>query len=253
MSGGVLLPWTVFVVAAAGVAALQPQLAHAAHVAGEREDVYALPPPGQLHAATLGWDAAVVDALWAKLLVQYGEHWVEKRDFEDVPRYADAILEIEPSYKPLYKIISSMLVYRPMQGNERDARAARVYLQKGLKEYPDDAKLWLDYGMFTAFSGSAFLSDEKDRQAWREEGARAMQHAVELGADPERAMTAASIFSKAGQLEGALHTLEQAYAFTDHPAMGEEHEVIARKIREVRQMVIDAGGTPPPPPPGLQP
>lgn len=246
MSGGVLLPWTVFVIAAAGVGALQPHLAQIAHKAGEREDVYALPPPGQLHAATLGWDAAAVDALWAKLLVQYGEHWADHRSFDDTGRYADAILEIEPGYKPLYKIIDTMMVYRPLQGTQSDARAARKYLEMGLHEYPDDGEMWLRYGQFLAYTGTSFLSDPKEQEQWREDGARAMEHAVELGASPDRALTAANIFTKAGQIAVALESLKKAYVFTEHPSMVEVHEAIGRRIELLEQQLGEAGGGSPP-------
>jgi len=245
---GVIAPWIVFVVSAAGVAALQPHLADLAHEAGEREDVYSLPPPGQLHAATLGWDAAVVDGLWAKLLVEYGTHWSEHRDFEDTPRYADAILEIEPNYRPLYRYIETMMVYRPMQGTLADSRAARAYLLKGTQEYPDDAEMWMRYGQFLAYTGTSFLPDPKEQEAWREEGARAMERAVELGAEPDRAVAAASIFSKAGQLEAALETLQRAYTFTEHPSMDALHEAIGQRIELLKEHLAEAQGLTLPPP-----
>jgi hypothetical protein len=232
-----LAPVLVFLAAAAGVAWLQPPLARAAHKAGERDDVYSLPPPGQLHAATLGYDAAAVDGIWAKLLVEYGTHWAEHREFEDTGRYADAILEIEPNYRPLYRYIDTMMVYRPMQGTIADARAARRYLQMGTREFPDDAALWLEYGQFVAYGGNTFLTDPAEQEAWRKEGAVAMEHAVELGAAPERALTAATLLSKGGQIAGALNQLERAYAFTEHPSMVEVHDAIGRRIEMLRQQL----------------
>jgi hypothetical protein len=235
VSAGLLAPVVTFIVAAAGVALLQPHLAHAAHVAGDREDVYALPPPGQLHAATLGWDAAAVDCLWADLLVQYGTHWAEHRDFDDTGRFADAILEIEPGYRPLYKYIDAMMVYRPLKGTTSDARAARAYLERGTREHPDDAEIWLEYGQYLAFTGVSFLSDPREQEAWRTDGAAAMEHAVELGARPDRALTAASLLTRAGQIDAALQSLEKSYAFTEHPSMAEVHEAIGRRIMELRR------------------
>ncbi len=84
--------------AAAGVAATQPRLANTVHEAKESYDVVVFPPPAQLRAAVLGWDAAAVDMLWAKLLVEYGTHFSEHREFTEIPRYVDAILELEPTY-----------------------------------------------------------------------------------------------------------------------------------------------------------
>jgi len=224
----------LFVGGAAGVAVLQPRLARAAHAAGARDDVYALPPPAQLHAATLGWDAAAVDLLWSSLLVQYGIHWSEHHEFTDTPRYADAILELEPDYRPLYRFIDTMLVYRPLLGTADDARMARAYLERGTREMPTDAKLWLNLGEFEAFMGPSYISDPDEQAAWRREGAVNIGHAVELGALPERALTAASLLTEAGQCAVAMHYLERAYAMTEHPSMAEQHEKIGLRLEQLR-------------------
>lgn len=220
----------LLVACAAGVARLQPRLAQTAHDVKEKQDVFALPPPAELHVATLGWDAAAVDMLWSGLLVDYGTHWTEQRDFEDTPRYADAILELEPTYPPLYQYISTMLVYRPPRGTEQDARLARQYLERGTRERPQDGDLWLEYGQFIAFIAPSFLHDPADADAWRKDGATAIGHAVELGADPERALTAATMLTRAGSPEASIPFLERAYAFTEQPGMEELHESLGRRL-----------------------
>jgi hypothetical protein len=228
----------ILLAAAGGVALTQPRLAKVAHAAGEREDVYALPPPGQLRAATLGWEAATVDLLWAKLLVEYGTHWSEHRDFADTPRYADAILAIEPGYEPLYRYIDTMLAYRPLQGTEADVRLARGYLERGLLARPLDGELWLEYGQFLAFVAPSFLRERADQDSWRKDGAEAMGHAVELGAEADRALTAATLLTQAGQRQAAVRYLERAYAFTEHPSMAAAHELIGRKLEELQSTAM---------------
>jgi hypothetical protein len=227
------------VVGAVGVARTQPGLARTVHAVKERDDVVVLPPPSELHAWTLGWDAAAVDLLWAKVLVAYGTHWAEHREFRDVPRYADAILELEPGYAPLYRFIDTMLAYRPMQGTEDDVRKARAYLERGTRERPQDAALWMEYGQFIAFIAPSFLGTDADREAWRKDGAEAIGHAVELGGDPDRALTAATILSGAGATQEAVRYLERAYAFTEHPSMTDLHEALGRRLAalEASQMV----------------
>ncbi len=225
-----LAPLLLLLAGAIGVARTQPRLAAAAYEAKESGDVYALPPPAQLHAATLGWDAAVVDVLWSKLLVEYGTHWHEHREFLEVPRYADAILELEPSYRPLYRYISTMLAYRPLQGTEADVRMARAYLERGTRERPDDQDVWMEYGQFVAFIAPSFLADDAEKSRWRHDGAEAIGHAVELGADAERALTAASILSQYGANQAAVQYLERAYAFTEHPSMASVHDAIGRRL-----------------------
>jgi hypothetical protein len=220
----------LFVACAVGVSRLQPGLARAAHDVKEQQDIFALPPPAELHVATLGWDAAAVDMLWSQLLVDYGTHWVERREFDDTSRYADAILELEPTYPPLYQYISTMLVYHPLQGTEQDARMARKYLERGTRERPQDGEVWLIYGESIAYVAPTFLHDPAEADAWRKDGATAIGHAVELGANPERALTAAALLNRAGSPEAAIPFLERAYAFTDQPGMEQLHEEIGRRL-----------------------
>jgi hypothetical protein len=224
----------VFVVCATGVGFLQPALAKKAHEIKESGDVYPLPPPAQLHAATLGWDAAIVDLLWSKLLVDYGTHWTEHREFLETPRYADAILELEPTYAPLYRFIDTMLAYRPLQGTEKDVREARAYLERGTRERPADRDVWMEYGQFIAFIAPSFLKDPTEIARWRKEGAEAMGHAVELGGDPDRALTAATMLTRAGATDAATRYLERAYAFTEHPSMATVHDAIGRRLTELQ-------------------
>jgi hypothetical protein len=220
----------LFLAGALAVAKTQRQLAQTVHAIKERDEVYALPPPAELHAATLGWDAAAVDLLWAKLLVEYGVHWSEHREFLAVPSYADAILALEPDYAPLYKYLDTMLAYRPLQGTEDDVRMARAYLERGTRERPYDAAIWSQYGQFVAFIAPSFLRDEADRGQWRRDGATALGHAVELGARADSALAVASVLSRGGRAREAIRYLERAYSFTADPSMQEIHEKIGRQL-----------------------
>jgi hypothetical protein len=241
VSGQPLRSALVFVTAALGAAAVQPTLARTAHDVKEKDDIYALPPPALLHFSTFGWDAAAVDLLWADLLVEYGTHWSEHRDFHDVPNYVDAILELEPTYAPVYKFVDTMLAYRPMQGTEEDVRKARAYLERGTRERPNDSAVWEEYGEFLAFLAPSFLHDDTDKDAWRRDGALAIGHAVELGADADRALAASTLLTRAGQMEAAVAYLQRAYAFTEHPSMTVVHEAIGRRLDELRaSQFIDA-------------
>jgi hypothetical protein len=231
MKGATVQAVVLLAIAAGGVAATQPRLAREAHALRERDlDLYVFPPPVQLHAATLGWDAAAVDLLWAKLLVEYGTHWSEHREFIDVPKYVDAILELEPTYWPVYRFVDTMLAYRPLQGTEDDVRRARQYLERGTRTRPDDWRVWMEYGQFLAFIAPSFLHDREEMDAWRKDGAYAIGRSVELGASAEGVLSASTMLTRAGARDQALGYLRHAYAFTQHPAMAEVHEAIGRKL-----------------------
>ena len=224
--------------AAVGVAATQPRLAGTVRAVRETYDVVVFPPPAQLRAALLGWDAAAVDMLWAKLLVEYGTHFAEHREFTEIPRYVDAIVELEPTYWPVYDYVGTMLAYRPMQGTESDVRLARRYLERGAREIPQDWRMWLKYGQFVAYVGPSFLDDPRERQTWRRTGAEAIERAVELGADPEEAIAATSLLNGAGATREAIRFLEDSYAFTEHPSMREIHEAIGKRLEALSSVAV---------------
>ncbi len=231
-------PWAsfgLFAFAVSGVALTQPKLARVAHAVKEADDVVALPPPAELHIATLGWDAAAVDLLWAKLLVEYGMHWSQHREFTEIPSYVDAILELEPTYRPLYRIVDTLLAYRPLLGTEDDVKRARAYLERGLRERSDDSKVWMEYGQFLAFVAPSFLHDATDRDAWRRTGAEAMAHAVELGGEADRALSAATLLTRVGARQEAVRYLARVYELT--PVTSEAHEAIGQRLASLEASV----------------
>lgn len=226
------LPAIAFAVASAlGIALVQPGLAANAHKVRQRDDVFLLPPPQQLRAMTLGYRAAAADLLWAKLILEYGLHWQEKRPFPDATRYMDGIIAIEPDFAMLYEFLDTILVYPPPPGGtDADARTARRYLERGIQERPYDAKVWLHYGQFIAFIAPSFLEDKDDIERWRLDGARALARAVELGVDAQRSLAASTILSKAGERKATIEHLQRAYAVTDDPQMREQFLLKLRSL-----------------------
>jgi hypothetical protein len=131
-----------------------------------------------------------------------------------------------------------MLAYRPLQGTEDDVRRARGYLEKGTQMRPEDWRVWLEYGQFMAFIAPSFLTDSREADAWREVGAGAIGHSVELGAGAEGVLSAATLLTRAGARDQALAYLRHAYAFTEHPSMAEVHEAIGRKLAALQASAI---------------
>jgi hypothetical protein len=220
---GTIFVALLFVCSVLGVARLQPRLARTTAAIKARDDVYIFPPPAELRAATLGYVAAPTDLLWAKLLVEYGIHWSERRPFPDLNRYLDALLGLDPKYRPLYEMIDTMLVYRPIHGSEEDARAARAYLEEGIAQMPYDPDVWFHYGQFIAFMGPSYLASDEEKDRWRERGAYAIEHAAELGADVGRALVASTMLNRRfGERAAAIHALRQSYGLTDDEALRAE-------------------------------
>ena len=227
---GILPAIAVVLAGVAGIALLQPPLAAETHKVHQRDDAFLLPPADQLRSLTLGYRAAAADLLWAKLILEYGLHWQEKRPFPDVTRYVDGLIALEPDSPVLYDFIDTILVYPPPPGGtEEDARTARRYLERGTRERPFDPNVWLHYGQFVAFLAPTFLKDEAEIKRWRIDGANAIVHAVELGSDVQRSLAATSILERAGESSATIAHLERAYAMTDDPEMREQ--LLLRLVR----------------------
>jgi hypothetical protein len=218
------------VVSALGVARVQPRLASTVHEVKQQGDVYLLPPPSELRAMTLGYHAAAADAIWAKLIVEYGTHWQEKRPFAEAPRYLDAILALEPTYPLVYKYADTLIVYRPPRGTEEDWYTAKTYLERGIRERPWDHEVWLHYGQFLAFMSVTFVTDKQALDGFRRQGAEAIMKAVELGADVDTSLSAATLLNRYGERDAAIRELGRKYALTDDD---HEREQIAIKLAQL--------------------
>ncbi|MBX3193229.1 MAG: hypothetical protein KF819_39965 [Labilithrix sp.] len=221
----------IAVVSVAGIGFVQPKLAKDVHKVRLTDDGYYLPPPEQVRAMTLGHRAAAADLLWAKLILEYGLHWQEKRPFPDATRYVDAILAVEPDFPTLYRFIDTILVYTPGGGTADDARAARRYLERGTRERPYDHEVWLQYGQFIAFLAPSFLTDKDEIEQWRVEGATAIARAVELGSDANRSLAATTILGKSGERKATIEHLQRMYAITEDPELRMQYRLRLQQLQ----------------------
>src|SRR5262249_487960 len=144
------------VVCGAGIALVQPGLAATVN-ATKRDDINPLPPPTQLRAMAFGYRSAAADLLWAKMIVEHGLRWEEKRRFPGVPQYIGGIIAADPDHPILYQFVDSLLLYQPLGGGEEEARLARRYLEQATASHPYDAEVWFHYGQFMAFLAPSFL------------------------------------------------------------------------------------------------
>jgi hypothetical protein len=199
-----------------------------------RTDVLELPPPAHLEKLALGYKSALVDLLWAKILVEQGLHFQDHRRFEALPSYIDGIIALEPTYKPIYDFVDTLILFQYVPGTEADARMARKYLEEGTKARPFDPNVWLHYGQFIAFLAPSYLKDKAEIDRWRVDGANAIARAVDLGADADRSLAATSILDKAGEHKAAIQQLQRSYAITDDP---ETRRQIRLKLQKMNATV----------------
>jgi hypothetical protein len=208
----------------AAIGAVRRPLADVHHRVKEASDVYVLPPPEHVVTLSLGYRSALVDVLWAHVLVSQGLHTQEKRRFENLSLFLDSINELEPTFREPYVLADALFTFQGFAPSHEEVLKARAVMERGTRELPLDGDLWLALGQFVAFiAPSSYLTDEKEQQAWRIDGAQMLARAAELGGENAsitwQTLGAASIFHRAGQRDAEIRLRLRALAVTDDPEL----------------------------------
>lgn len=226
MRGDVVLG-LAFVVGLAGTFASQLPVREMSLRLAEESEVYLLPPPEQLQLASLGHRAALADVLWAKVLVTQGLRLEQRRRFETVGAYLDAIIELDPKFREPYRLSDTLLTFQAVEVPTSEVYKARKVLERAVQELPNDAELWLQLGQFVAFiAAPSYLKDPAEQDRWRVEGAHYLARAAELGAsDPNiqwQALGGVGILRRSGEREAAIAFLERTLATTQDDELKEK-------------------------------
>jgi hypothetical protein len=184
-------------------------------------DVYPLPPPQQTVVLSLGYRAALADLIFAHVLVSSGIHFQEKRSFEFVGNYLDAINELDPKFEKPYRLADTLLTLQVKQVGAENYRKARAILERGMKELPFDGALWTSAGQYLAYLAPGGLTDRAEQDEFRLAGARVLAHACELVGDdanlPYHCIVAAGLLTNAGAQEASREFLERVLMVNDDP------------------------------------
>jgi hypothetical protein len=206
-----------------GVAWQRTQLAQTHHKTLSGADVYALAPPEQVVVGSLGYRAALADLIFAHVVVSAGMHLQEKRLFEFAPHYIDTINALDPKFRDGYRFADAIITLQTAKVPPEMYYRARAILERGTRELPYDQGLWSAAGQFLAYLAPAALDSEQERATWRQDGARYLARACELiGSNeniPYHCYTAATLFSKAGNLAAARTFLEKMRLMVDDPEL----------------------------------
>lgn len=227
-------------VAALGIAFVRPRLTAQFKKLRATSDVYTLPSPEQTVALSLGYRSALADLIYANVLVSYGTHFDEKRRFEFVGNYLDTINALDPKFRQPYRFADTLLTIQPKSPRREDYLKAREILERGLRERPYDAELWSAAGQFLAYIAAGQFKDEKLRNEWRMAGARVLARACELVSKneniPFHCITAASLFSRAGERAAIIQFLQRVLSVSDNEeirrlALGYLEKVVGEQQR----------------------
>jgi hypothetical protein len=232
----------IIALSAVSVGSTRPWLADTYHSVGAASDVYALPDPDQMVVASLGHRSAFAGMLFAKTLVDYGIHVQEKRHFQFGANYLETIIALDPKIRDVYYYADTMLTLQSVPTPESDVVKARQIVERGLKEFPQDAELWLTGGQFVAYLGSSRLSDLEARKEWRLAGARMMAQACSMfdeRVSPRRCVGAVTTLTRAGERSAVIQVLERLLAVADDPDTRARAEAwLAVKLKEERQNLL---------------
>ncbi|MBK8253337.1 MAG: hypothetical protein IPK82_11815 [Polyangiaceae bacterium] len=186
----------------------------------ETSDVYVLPPPAAVVRLSLGHRAAMADYLWAGVLVEQGLHSVSKRRYENLFKQIEAINELDPTFREPYLVVEALTVFLAKGATEDDIRQARVVLERGVHNLPNDPEILIAAGSFIGLMApSSYLSDPEEKARWKLDGAEYLARAAELGGDKNQfgwqALSGFGLLRKAGKNRQAITFLQNALAGTD--------------------------------------
>jgi tetratricopeptide (TPR) repeat protein len=196
------------------------RVAGACRAVKNTSDVFALPPPNLLVAASLGYRSALADLLFTQTLVQYGIHGEERRRFDDVGKYLDSIAALDPLFCQPYKYADTFIIFQAVGSPTPDhVRHARRLIEEGTRNCPTSDVLFTSGAQFLAFIGPQWLEDEAEKKDFQSAAARLFARSAELASSNENlqwhSLAAAGILTREGKREAAVAFLERVYAMTD--------------------------------------
>jgi hypothetical protein len=196
------------------------------------EDIYYLPPPAWLKVFSLGHREAVAGLVWCRALVYYGDELVHRGPVANLFNYADAILELDPSFQRAYRWIAINAAYRATGVTLADVRKGIAYLERAARLFPDDGEIAWDLAAFYLYELRPMLTDTKEREQARLRGLAHLRVASLRGAGPEwLALSAATELERLGQREQQIAFLEEAFGQVTDDAVRAE---ILQRITALR-------------------
>ena len=207
------------------------RLGAAAH--DEREDwpktagTVMVPPAEVARFASLGYRELLADVTWARTLVYFGSSWAGEGDLSQLEQLLDLIVALDPRFKPMYEWAAYAVVFRTGTATQSEYRSSLRYLERAMREFPDDYIYFWIAGSRYYFDLDA--PDQKTRRAYRERGAALIEEAMRKpNAPPDLATTAANMRSRLGQHQRAIESLRQMVMITDND---EAREKMLERLR----------------------
>lgn len=204
---------------ALGIGRVQASLSEDHRRLGRAPEVYALPSSEHLVVISLGHRSAFADLLYGRTLVAAGIHFTEKRVFEQLDSYLQAIVDLDPNLREVYHYADSLLTLSTVDPPPANYRLARNLMERGTRRFPDDANLALSAGQFMVYVAPPWLPPGEDPQEWRASGYQLIAHACAIWPPgtrlPVGCLGATQELSEAGRVDAAISALRRILSVTD--------------------------------------
>jgi hypothetical protein len=184
---------------------------------------------------SLGYRSALADLIFGHVLVGVGIHLSEKRLFEFAGHYIETINTLDPKFRDPYRYADAVMTLQAVKVPEDTYRHARDIILRGARELPFDQDLHLSGGQYLAYLAPSWLSNPAEAEEFRQQGARLLARACELAGSnenvPYHCVTAALLYSEAGNHAASKAFLERLLMVVDDPAIRQLAEAKLDQLR----------------------
>jgi len=215
----------LFAVAGLVVAAVLSAVSHdvalgrRAAMPAESDALY-LPRASALHTMTLGHHELGADLVFIRAIIYFGGQFHAKREYRWLENYLDTIVALDPEWRTPYRWAGVATMYDGRTITNESVLASNHFLEKGVKQFPDDWELSFMLGCNYIFELKT--DDPAQRSRWRLLGADYIQHAALVGGPPWIPLLAATVLNDEGEGPAAIRHLEQVYASTQSASTRQE-------------------------------
>lgn len=177
------------------------------------EDTLYLPRPSALRMMSLGHTELAADLVFVRALIYFGSQFEQKGEYKWIDNYLDTITELDPKWKTPYRWAGVATMYNGRTITNQMVNASSRFLEKGVRQFPDDWELAFMLGCNYLFE--LHPKDAQQKDEWRRIGGEWVRHAASVGGAPSWVpLLAATIMKQEGQDEAAVRHLEEVYVST---------------------------------------
>ena len=193
------------------------------------EDVLYLPRASALKTLSLGHRELFADLIFVRAIIYFGGEMHGARQYRWLENYLDTIVELDPHWRTPYRWAGIATMYNGQTITNERVLASSHFLVLGSKQFPRDWELPFMLGCNYLFELKS--NNPAEREAWQRQGGDWIRHAALVGGGPSYVpLLAATIMTKTGRAEAAIHHLEEILHTTGDEATRKEVENRLRSL-----------------------